>query len=356
MRVTIERAFENLVRRKKGALLNALLTPPCFFYKSGVRFRNWAYDRGLFAMKRAPLPIVSIGNIVAGGAGKTSLTMLLAKELSASGTVAVLTSGYRSTRKKRGPVVVSVGKGPEIAWEVAGDEALMLSTQLPEAIVVSGRDRFASAELAWLLGAKVVLLDDGMQHRKLFRDFEVAMINGNDPIGGGHFLPKGRLRDEPARIDEADLVVCVGKIPSYLAHTRKKWVRMERRIKRICGQEGEKISSLSGKKVGLFCGIGDPKSFVELLEQQGATIVATRLLADHRTLSKEELASFAKEVKEKGAEFLVCTEKDWIKLPILLRSMEEPLALVWVESNLEIVENRPNWDWAIDEIKNRIAL
>lgn len=338
------RVAEAIQKRKWGVLT----LPMSGFYATAVHIRHWFYDHGWLASQHAPLPVVSIGNLVAGGVGKTQVALLLAQALP---NVAILSRGFRGKAEKgKQPLVVSTKR--HTAQE-CGDEPWLLASRLPRAQVIVHRDRYKSALEAKKLGAKVLVLDDGMQHRQLFRDFEIVVLSGRDPFGGEHFLPRGFLREDPKRLARADFVIFVGK-PS--AQVEKKVARLtsapciETRISvtELRLIDDQCIPSLEGKKIGLFCGIGNPERFVASMEALGAHVVATHYLPDHRTFEKKEWFTFATLCKERGAEYLFCTEKDHVKLPSF--TVLSPLPVGWARVELTIIKNREAWDRMTNEI------
>ncbi len=322
--------------------------PLSWFYTRAIRLRHWLYDHKWLTQKHAPLPVVSIGNLVVGGVGKTQVTLLLAEALQG---VAVLSRGYRGGAEKgKDPVVVSIES--HTAKE-CGDEPWLLASRLPKAHVIVHRDRLKSALEAEKLGARVVLLDDGMQHRRLFRNIEIVVLGGSDPLGGEQFFPRGFLRDDPKRLARADLVVFVGE-PS--ARVEKKVAALTQAPcveTQICVTElrlinDEPLSLSKGKKVGLFCGIGNPRRFIESMQALGIDVVATHTLPDHKTVGEKELKSFVTRCKERGAEYVLCTEKDRVKLPSFAASSLLPIG--WAKVELKIVKNREAWDRITKEI------
>ncbi len=264
-------------------------------------------------MHRVQSTVVSVGNIVAGGTGKTPFVHLLAKTFSHR-RVAILSRGF--------------GKMP--------DEAMLLQRRLPQVKVYVGKDRAALAKKAAADGAELILLDDGFQHRRLHRDFDIVLLRQDDPFGKGHYLPWGFLRDSPNRLKEADAVFTGG-------------LDFEPAATRILGGEGEE--TLQGKSVGLFCGIGNPRSFKKTVEDLGASIAAQWILADHQPASLEHLARFADRCKSLGASALVTTEKDFIKL---LSPVSAALPILYLEIELRLTGGRQKWENLIAKIDQKI--
>lgn len=336
------------MRANKGA---AFLTVPSIIFKTAVQIRHGLYDKGILFQHKLSLPVVSIGNLVVGGTGKTQIALLLAKELLLSMKVALLCRGYRARRGKSFPLFID-GQ----SYEECGDEPWLLASRLPGAFVASGKDRIASAHEAERRGADVLVLDDGMQHRRLRRDLEIVAIDGSDPFGGGHFLPRGMLREDPKRLSQADLVVIVGEMA---LRDKAKLAELSSapcvEVKIVPQPIRELVSDLPltplqrGTPVGVFCGIGNPERFFKQVEAMGLTVVATHALPDHKKIGKKEMEAFAVLSKQKGAECLLCTEKDKVKLSEA--DVPKALPVGWIPVDLEIVDGQTAWDKMLQKIK-----
>lgn len=352
--------FSELVQGKyKGFLASSLrgvlwiLSLP---YRSIVRGRNWIYDRQYFKSYVAPVPLViSIGNIVAGGTGKTPVTLMLAQKLSEKATVAILSRGYCSAAEKHPePLILSRGKGPLYPPSQCGDEPYLLSRNIPQALVIVGPDRFKASIIAAQEGAQILLLDDGMQHRRLARNYEVIVLNANDLFGQGHFLPRGFLRESPKALAKADFIV-INHVKNethfetikkmLLPYTSSPTVGMQMHVAGVKNAP----SGIHGIKVGVFCGIAHPEHFVETVNKLGAESVGHYLLPDHSAMEHHALAVFAEQCRVKGAEFLVCTEKDYVKLEGTL-----PLPVAWVQTHLKVVAGEEHWNAFLTEMQSAI--
>ncbi|MCI0381748.1 MAG: tetraacyldisaccharide 4'-kinase [Chlamydiae bacterium] len=334
---------------KTSPLLEKLLFIASLGYHRAIALRNYGYDKGIFAQKQAPLPIVSVGNIVAGGAGKTPVVARLAKELAAFGKIAILSRGYRSQNEKSGRIL-QVNR--QISPAVCGDEPYLLHLKLPEAMVFSGKSRTQSANLAFEAGANLAILDDGMQHRKLKRDFEIVVFDRIDFSQPHHFLPRGYLRDSFDRLKEANLII-VNRVSSEeeLEKIKKEFFKESR-----CPIVGTfpKIANgewIKGKKIALFCGIGRPQRLLDLLSEWKVDLVHRMLIKDHGSFSGEQIFAFSEEAVKKGAEYLVCTQKDWVKLP---SKLQLALPLIALEMDLEVTANEKKWNEFIFLIKEKM--
>lgn len=365
----IETYFLDLIRGKKHGFIpnffRAILHIFSWIYGFFATLRNWAYDHGWVRKYTPPVPvIISVGNIVAGGTGKTPVTLMLAQELHQIAPLAILSRGYRSKAESLSmPVTLSRGQGPLHPASYCGDEPYMLSMNVPKAMVIVGKDRYQASNMAAKAGALLILLDDGMQHRGLSRDFEVVVIDALDPFGLGYFLPRGLLREGLGALSRADLVVLnhvkdhqhyhtvcqkIGCYTSAPVVATKTEVSKIFDLKECAVQEG-----LQGKKVGVFCGIAHPEYFQKTILAEGAEIVGDYFIADHKEFDLEELERFAQESKAKGAECLVCTEKDRVKLA---ESVELSLPILWIRMKLGIVEGKSAWDAFVSRAKADLSL
>ena len=347
----IERFIVDVIeRRKKAPILRGVFYVISLFFQLGVRIRHVLYNRALLKTFTSTRPVISVGNIVAGGTGKTPFVCKLVRELSkVPGYAAILSRGYRSEREKKTSLRVSSGFGPEVPSSICGDEPYWLALETNASVWI-GQDRVSSGNMAVEAGAKLLILEDGFQHRRLQRDMEIVLLNGFDLFGKGYFLPRGYLRDSPKRLEKADYVVV-----TYIEknHDKAKIYSEIRRFTKapILGFSAKYSleEGVKGKKVGAFCGIAKPDIFYEALKSLGLDLVNTFTSADHVIPSKEDLEIFAALSKARGAEYLMCTEKDFVKY-----STETDLALPVsvLKMDLECVWNENFWKEMIETIKN----
>lgn len=300
---TQEKILQIIRGEKKAPLISAFLAFLSFAYRTGISARNWAYDRGFLPSTKLSVPVISIGNIVAGGTGKTPLVHLLANQLQDKARLAILTRGYRSQIEKSGR---SERIHSQTSPETCGDEPYFLAKKTKAAVWV-GVDRSASGRLAIEEGANCLLLDDGMQHRRLKRDFEIVVIDGQDPFSSGRFLPWGLLRDTPQRLKSANLIV--------FTHVKdeKHYRQLQKQISPFSsaptvGAQLEILAASLPRKVGVFCGIGKPDRFLQAVRDLKSEIVDTLILKDHGSLREGQLRAFADECRKKGRK-LFCAQK-----------------------------------------------
>jgi tetraacyldisaccharide 4'-kinase len=367
MKKNLENYFLDIITKKQrgvgASMLRGVLLVLSFPYRFVVHCRNWAFDNGWFRRYSPPVPIViSVGNIVVGGTGKTPVTLMLAQEFYERHRIAVLSRGYRSVAEKlRGPTVLCDGHGPKQSAAHCGDEPFLLAQNLPKAIVIVGHNRHLASNMAARAGAELILLDDGMQHRHLARDFEVVVMDTTDPFGQGYFLPRGLLREGVKSLSRAHLVILnhVKDNESFeelrkevQKYTTAPVVGTRMDLVSVVDMAGEPAGTLQDKKLGIFCGIAHPEYFYNTIIQHGGIIVDTAYAADHRTFDAHVLREFAAACKAKGADMLVCTEKDIVKIEDLI---DMPLPVTWVKMKLSIVEGYDEWRKFIEEINSGLA-
>jgi tetraacyldisaccharide 4'-kinase len=268
----------------------------------------------------AGIPVICIGNFVAGGAGKTPTTLALASRLAALGeTPFALTRGYGG--KLAGPLGVDPAR--HIPADV-GDEPLLLASRLP---TIVARERPAGAMLAGASGASLVLMDDGLQNPSLHKDLRLAVVDGAVGVGNGLCLPAGPLRAPLAgQMEQADASVVIGDgqagdLVATLALTMGKRVLRARLVPSV-----ESQAELAGLSVLAVSGIGRPEKFTATLRAAGARLVGEHAYGDHHAYSGGEVAMLIAEAKAKGCRIAI-TEKDMVKLAPLWPAAERPLLL-----------------------------
>ena len=317
------------------AVGHAALAPLSWVYEVAVRARNRRFDR-VGATWRAGVPVVSVGNLVVGGTGKTPIVAWLAARLLADGTrPAIVSRGYGG-RAGRGPLLVSSGGGPQCSASLSGDEPYLLAQRVPGAIVVVGADRYAGAELARRSGASVVLLDDGFQHRRLARDLDIVLLDAVRPLGNGRLLPRGPLREPVDALRRADVVVATRADTSFDPAEIRRIVAAHRPGIAVVRSSHRRIGfvDLDGRMVhaprraAAFSGIARPAAFRADLEAEGVEVVTARTFTDHHAYTTREMIALCDAARASGTQ-LVTTEKDLARLSgaLLPRDAEAPIAL-----------------------------
>jgi tetraacyldisaccharide 4'-kinase len=312
-----------------GAALAGPLAIGEALFRAAAAIRGALYDAGLLRTVRAEAPVVSIGNLAVGGAGKTPATIAVARRLAARGrTVAVLSRGYGAAR---GDARV-VADGAEVLLDAAagGDEPVLVARRLPGARVLCGPRRAALARVAVRdLGADALLLDDGFQHRGLARELDVVVLDAANPFGNGRLLPAGPNREPRRALRRAGLVwlsrtdqADAGALPALRALAREATGRdpVESRHAPVDVLDGALArgfgpDALQGRRVLLLAGIARPEGFRRTLAAMGAVVAAERIYPDHHRFGPADLADARGAARDARCELVVTTEKDAVRLP-----------------------------------------
>jgi tetraacyldisaccharide 4'-kinase len=282
-------------------------------YGLAVSVRNAGYDRGLFEVRTVGVPVISVGNLTLGGTGKTPLVAWVVGRLLAAG---------------RRPAIASRGYGA--ARGETSDEAAELGIVLPGVPHRAHRDRVLAAGDAVAAGVDVVVLDDGFQHRRLHRDLDIVAIDATDPFGGGRLVPRGLLRESPAGLRRADVVVLTrstavdparraaihdavtaarGGLPPVWAEA----VHAPMALRSWSGTT-RPLDELRGRPVLAFAAIGNPAAFRQTLDATGAEVTSFVAFADHHAYAATDLQRLADRAAAERAEWAVTTLKDLVKV------------------------------------------
>ena len=362
----LELYIQDVIRGKKkgivSKLVKGILLPLSWTFRLMVKLRNRLYEKGWMRRYVPPVSlVVSVGNIVAGGTGKTPVTLLIANAFYEKYKIAILSRGYRSTAEKLDkPLMLCEGQGPVFPASYCGDEPYLFAQRLPKAIVIVGSHRKKSSFLAIQAGAQVILLDDGMQHLNLVRDFDVVVMDIADPFGQGYFLPRGFLREEIRSLVRAHLIVLnhVKNLEQFAAvkaqlkaYTTAPVVGVNGVVAALRDVKGQEVEKPSARKIGMFCAIANPDYFRKTLEELDFEVVSEYVLADHDQIKEKDLEKFAQLSIKNEAEWLICTEKDRVKLP---DQLSISLPILWVQLELQIVAGQEEWQSFLQEAESKI--
>lgn len=319
--------FFSLMTDARGGFVPACLKGILFLFSFVYRLlsdaRNALWRFGLLKAEKAPLAVISVGNITVGGTGKTPFVRWLVGYLRREGkTVAVLSRGYGAVRNG------------------LSDEALELKRAFPDLPVFLGRDRVRLARKACAEKMDAVVLDDGFQYRRLARDLDIVLIDATNPFGNGRLLPRGILREDLSALGRADLLVLTRtdgrgaeeRLVSLLkTHAPDAPVLLAVHRIRECyeARTGERtaLETLKPKRALPFCGIGNPGSFRSLLEEAGLHLLPLRSFMDHHRYTRKEIGGLDRLARSWGADILLTTEKDGERLRALRMWPATPL---WV--------------------------
>jgi tetraacyldisaccharide 4'-kinase len=325
--------FRDIVSgRRRGvaaALARTALRAASVPYGWAIRARNRRFARAS-EIHEAGVPVVSVGNLTVGGTGKTPMVEWIARHFRQRGVrVAILSRGYRADDDGR------------------NDEALELELALPDVPHLQNADRVASAAVAVdELAAQLLVLDDGFQHRRLGRDFDVVLLDASEPFGFDRLLPAGTLREPVAGLQRAQAIVlsradmldeagrtAIRRRAAALNPTAV-WCEVEHRPAALMAAHGdrESLDRLSQTPAVAFCGIGNPAGFRHTLDRLGCRVAAWREFPDHHAYTRDDVAQLADMLRSAQASLALCTRKDLVKLRV--QTIDGvPLRAVGVELN-----------------------
>jgi len=318
-------------------LLRAVLFVCSFFYHIAVVLRNLFYDFSIFRKTKVNAAVVSVGNITTGGTGKTPLVAWLCNYFAEKNiTTAVLTRGYKL-------------KNSDLA-----DEPVMLAKNCPKAEIIVNADRAAGAKKAIAEhNAKLLIMDDGFQYRKLARDVDIVTIDATEPFGREKLLPAGFLREPVSSLKRANAVV-ITRInqtqPEKAEEIKKRIHNLNPNIafaaaihKPVCARlikdKEIAINELAGRELYAFCGIGNPDTFFQTLSELALNIVGTKVYNDHHRYTESDIVEICEDCRYKQAEMIITTQKDWIKTALLcIERFDIPIA--WLAVELEFIDGQ----------------
>jgi len=301
-----------------------------WLYGMGVRVRTRLYESRRLERVRLPHPVVSVGNLTTGGAGKTPVVMYLARILMGAGMrPAVLSRGYRG-RAENSRLLVSNGLDLLCSPADSGDEPYLIATSLPGVPVAVGKDRAASARLIPGFGADsklVFLLDDAFQHLRIERDLNILVLDASDPFGGGRLLPFGRLREPLAAFKRADWVLITRAHLPFDHEALETEVRLRNRLApityfyhdalalldRATGREVP-LRELENKQIVALCAIGAPGVFLSDLAHYQMRVAESFVFRDHHAFTQRDVDQVDNAAARLGAYAVVTTEKDAVRL------------------------------------------
>lgn len=327
-----------------ACFLRILLSIVSIFYLLAVWFRNLLYNRKIIEQHRENVPVFSVGNITAGGTGKTPFVMWLCSLFEEKNIrCAVLTRGYKAEKYASGE-----------EHPAAIDEPAVFEQNYPNVPVIIQPDRIAGAIIAVdAFHAKALIMDDGFQHRRLHRDLDIVTIDSTEPFGFGKLLPGGLLREPVSSLSRTDVVVLTrcDKV------SEDKLERIVTRIWQIkpdlpivksihkpvsviySNNEKSEPAELKGKNIFAFCAIGNPNAFFETVKNLGANIKSSYSFNDHYHYVTDDIKGLIEKASQSDARIILTTEKDWTKIKNLKPadiSKEIPFAYLKIE--MKIIE------------------
>lgn len=340
---TPRRAPEVLLRRywddPDTPVVSAGLSALSWAYRAALAARDRAYRWGVLPTGRLPCPVISVGNLTLGGTGKTPTVELVARTLRELGAApAVLSRGYG--RATRGVVVVADREAILAEARAGGDEPRLLAERLPGVPVVVGANRYEAGRVAVeRCGATALVLDDGFQHRTLAKDLEILVVSGRAPWGNARVFPRGTLREPLGGLRRAHAVLVTNPAGSETVAEVTTTVRRHHATAPVLAARyelqdaseplrGRRLPAreLGGRRLLAFAGLGSPEGFAETVDATGIRRVGFVEFPDHHWFTPSDVAELARDARAAGAQGLVTTEKDWMRM----RELPPPPLPLWV--------------------------
>jgi tetraacyldisaccharide 4'-kinase len=363
-----------------AAVYGAFLQVLSWLFNAIAQLRLWLYRNRILHDQPLGCLVVVVGNLTVGGTGKTPVVEKFARALRDRGRrVAILSRGYKSKSApfwkkwwfafthtaEPPPKIVSDGERVLLDSEEAGDEPFMLARNLPGVIVLVDKNRVKSGAFAIKkFGCDTLVLDDGFQYLRIKGRLNLLLVDKTNPFGNGHLLPRGILREPIKHLKrasyvfltksngrrdeeletlikrhnpEVDIIECAHR-PQHLQRFGRPADAPDARVP---------LSFLKGRRVLAFSGIATPESFEKFLRDLGALIVARERFLDHYRYADEDFAALFATAKEEGAECLVTTEKDAVRIP---ENYVCPLPLYYLRLEIEIIRGAADFDEAVGRI------
>lgn len=322
------------------------------FYWLAVNLRNFLYSIGVLStVKLENKIVISIGNLTTGGTGKTPITAEIAKIAAKSGKkTAILSRGYSGKLDSSKVNLISNGKKIFFSAEEAGDEPFWLSTNVKDVFVITCKDRVKGALwAAEKFGIEIFILDDGFQYRRLERDLNILLVDGHKKFGNEQLLPGGPLREPMSEIKRADKIIVVNKIP-HCADTMKNCRAYSRHLIKTynkevfgCNTIASDVRNIKGnlpvldpKKVYAFTGIAQPEFFFSGVLAHHHKIVKKVEFDDHYVYKKTDLIKIVEDAKNLGAEIIITTEKDIVKLRPFIEELNPDISICVLRLAVEL--------------------
>lgn len=319
-----------MLKFASNPLLLMLLNPFSKIYHFIIFLRNFLYDKKILTSYKSDVPLISIGNLTFGGTGKTPLVSYLTEFFQSQGKkVVIISRGYKGSKSSKNVFLVSDGQGQIFGNpDECGDEPFLLATWLPNTPILISKKRASAVQRAESqFSPDYILLDDGYQHRAVFRDIDILLIDAMDPFGNYRLTPSGTLREPIENLSRADIMLINRAEEDEDLLTLRRILRRHNKEAHIF-QLGNRITKLvslvtgdtlgpeeiSGMNSYLFCAIGNPHGFSLNVEKLGSHVVGHRYFRDHHRYTGEDLQKISREAREAGASIIVTTQKDSVRI------------------------------------------
>ena len=303
--------------------------------------RNILYNYKFLKINSAHIPVISVGNITAGGTGKTPFTIALANLFVENGyQPAIITRGYKRTSK--GQVVASNGAGPLASVAECGDEPWLMSQKTTNVVIIADKNRFSAAQTAQdKHNCNVIICDDGFQHRRLKRDADIVLWDSTTSPNNEKLLPVGRLRESFRCLKRADYLVFTRSekfLDSYIQFFEKynlEFALSQTRISQLLNKDNQvEPSRIYEEKVLAFCGLGNPVQFFDTIKKLKPQLLLTKAFADHHKYSEKQMEDLLDFAVSKECKYLITTEKDYTNIPSVYKESNK-IIVVSIEMHID---------------------
>jgi tetraacyldisaccharide 4'-kinase len=347
-----------------------------YIYLALVQTRHFLYCQRILRPHTLGCQVISIGNLTVGGTGKTPVVEVLARELKKQGRrVAILSRGYKKVEpgflKKmynrfllpesmNPPRVVSDGKKLLLDSAMSGDEPYMLASNLQDVAVLVDKDRVKSGRYAInKLGCDTLILDDGFQYLALKHRVEIVLVDRTNPFANEHVLPRGLLREPVGNIKRANFIFITKSDGTDQTALKERLRSMNpkaeiiecrhspRYLRNVYTAERKELDFLRNLRVVALSGIAVPAGFENELEKHGAEIVDKHRFADHHRYEQQEILDLVNDASRLGAQAIITTEKDAVRLPSLARC---DVPIYFLRVDIEILTGKEDFHACIRRI------
>ena len=316
-------------------LMKFLLYPPSLLYRSVCWFKSLAYRWKIIQAKKAPIPVVSVGNISFGGAEKTPLSMnLISALIERDYKPALISRGYRSRWEKRGGIL-SDGQSLLGDWQDSGDEPFMAAQNFKRTGIFVGKDRISSCQKAKDLGFNIAVLDDGFQHLRLHRDVDIVMVTPDEKIILRESLSSLKrshlvlIKDDAKAHNKDKLKIQIPQAYIYSYHVTLTGLFL------LGSDQSVPLEVVKNKKILAFCGIASPYRFTTLLKSNGITPHTFLRFKDHHPYPPATLNKIKNTWESTKAEAAITTEKDAVKISDRIKFEKIPVYYVKIDLDIE---------------------
>ena len=310
---------------KSNNYIRFIFYPLSLFYQITLFIRSFFYKINFLETRSLPCKVISVGNITAGGSGKTPTVEYLSRLLQSKGKkIGIISRGYRRNSKKT--LIVTDGKTKPKTWKTFGDEPYLLAQKLDNVPIIVGKSRYeAGIKMIETFNPEIIIMDDGFQHISLSRDLDIVLINSKDTKDTHRLMPVGMLRESVSNLSRADLVILtktnthqpsdylINIIENLKCPIINNKIELDDMLINIKG-ESYALDIINSKNVYIFSALGDHEGFEKIMVNTGAIIVGHDKYPDHYIYTPGDLKNIEENANKNGANFIITTEKDIVKI------------------------------------------